>query len=159
MSDMVITFGELTPEQRHPAGGKGANLAQLHQMAYPVPDGLGVLPAAFDGDEISPEGWRQVQAHLARLGADADQVAFAVRSSALVEDSARASFAGEFETVLDVRGEEAILAAIHAVRRSRHSERVRAYSEARGLATHQDRVHQEHGYYLLGSCLTAKERR
>jgi pyruvate,water dikinase len=38
---------------------------------------------------------------------------------ALSEDSAQASFAGEFETMLDVRTDEAIRAAIQAVRQSR----------------------------------------
>lgn len=42
------------------------------------------------------------------------------------------TFAGEFETALDVHSDEMIRAAIHTVRRSRHSERVRAYSEAKG---------------------------
>ena len=35
--------------------------------------------------------------------------------------------------MLDVRTDEAIRAAIHTVRRSRHSERVRAYSQAQGM--------------------------
>jgi len=150
MSDMVITFGDMAPEHLRPAGGKGSTLARLYQMGYPVPDGLVVLPAAFSGDDILPKGWSQVQAHLARLGGDLVHAAFAVRSSALVEDSARASFAGEFETVLDVCVGEAVKAAIHTVRRSRHSERVRTYSEARGLDVHQDGVHPD-GAHLDGA--------
>ena len=70
-------------------------------------------------------------------GADHD-VAFAVRSSALSEDSAQASFAGEFETVLDVHTDEMVREAIHTVRRSRRYDRVRAYSEARGIDTAHD---------------------
>ena len=57
-----------------------------------------------------------------------------MRSSASVEDSAQASFAGEFETVLDMRKDQEILQAISTVRRSRSSTRARAYGQAQGLA-------------------------
>ena len=60
MADMIRTFEELTPEQQSSAGGKGSALARLYQAGYPVPDGLVVLPAAFDGDEMLPEAWAQV---------------------------------------------------------------------------------------------------
>ena len=135
MADMIHTFEELPPEQWPSAGGKGGTLARLYQAGYPVPNGLIVLPPAFDGDEMLPQAWAQVLAHLACLRGDDLQAAFAVRSSALAEDSAKASFAGEFETVLDVRTDEAVRSAIQTVRRSRHSERARAYSQARGLDT------------------------
>jgi pyruvate,water dikinase len=108
-------------------------LARLYQAGYPVPDGFVILPAAFSGDQLRAGAWAQVSAELTRLRSADDQASFAVRSSALSEDSAQASFAGEFETVLDVHGDDMIRAAIHTVRRSRHSERVRAYSEAKGL--------------------------
>jgi phosphohistidine swiveling domain-containing protein len=137
--DKVRLFDELTAEQQPLAGGKGGTLARLYQAGYPVPNGLVVLPAAFAGDEKSPdemsaEAWAQMQAKLARLRSGDPQTAFAFRSSALSEDSAQASFAGEFETVLDVSTDDEIQEAIRTVRRSRHSERVRAYSQARGLA-------------------------
>jgi len=65
-----------------------------------------------------------------------------LRSSALSEDSAQASFAGEFETVLDVHTDEMIRAAIQTVRQSRWTERVRVYSEAKGIkAGHPDEGH------------------
>jgi phosphohistidine swiveling domain-containing protein len=133
MNDTVCTFDKLTPDQRPVAGGKAGTLARLCQAGYPVPDGLVLLPAAFSGDDLSAEAWAQARAHVGRLRGADPQAAFAVRSSAIGEDSARASFAGEFETVLDVRTEEEVRAAIRTVRRSRHSERVRAYSESRGL--------------------------
>jgi phosphoenolpyruvate synthase/pyruvate phosphate dikinase len=98
-----------------------------------VPDGPLILPAAFSGDELLPEAWTAVQVHLDRMHRDDPDITFAVRSSAVSEDAARASFAGEFESVLDAATDEAVRDAIHAVRRSRHSERVRAYSEAQSL--------------------------
>ena len=136
MSEMVISLADLTAELQPRAGGKGATLARLYQAGYPVPDGFVILPHAFDGDELTAPAWAQVQSNLARLHHGKEgTTAFAVRSSALSEDSARASFAGEFETVLDVHSDEMIHAAIHTVRSSRHAERVQAYSEAQGMET------------------------
>ena len=136
MTVQVYAFADLPPEFFSSAGGKGGTLARLYQAGYPVPDGFVILPGAFAGNEeptdtLLPGVWNQVQDHLARLRGNDPEAAFAVRSSALAEDSARASFAGEFETVLDVRTDDAIRAAIQTVRRSRHSQRVRAYSQAR----------------------------
>jgi phosphohistidine swiveling domain-containing protein len=133
MSQMIRGLDELTAEQHALAGGKGGTLARLRQAGFPVPDGFLILPTAFDGEELKPEAWEQVQANLARLRKEVGEASFAVRSSALSEDSAQDSFAGEFETVLEVHADEMIRQAIQAVRRSRHSERVRVYSQARGL--------------------------
>ena len=138
MKHMIRSFDELTVEERPLAGGKGGTLSQLYQDGYPVPDGFVILPQAFAGDELTAGGWTAVQAQLERLRTvRGNSTSFAVRSSALSEDSAQASFAGEFETVLDVHSDEMIKAAIRTVRQSRHSERVRAYSEAHGI----DAVH------------------
>jgi pyruvate,water dikinase len=138
MSDVVRTFDTLTEEQQSLAGGKGGTLSRLHQARYPVPDGFVILPTAFAGDELTPDAWAQVSAHLARLRAGRNHVAFVVRSSAVAEDSAQASFAGEFETVLNVRADPDIRDAIHGVRHSRHSPRVKAYSQAHGIQAAHD---------------------
>jgi phosphohistidine swiveling domain-containing protein len=139
MTDLVRRFNELSVERQPLAGGKGGTLARLYQAGYPVPDGFVIMPAAFAGDELTPQAWSQVQDYLKRLRESGNgMTSFAVRSSALSEDSTQASFAGEFETVLDVRSAERVRDAIHAVRRSRRSERVRAYSQAKGMDTGHD---------------------
>jgi phosphohistidine swiveling domain-containing protein len=138
---MISSFKKLAEKQEPFAGGKGRILAKLYQAGYRIPDGFIILaakaaasmPTAFVGDDLTMEAWALVQAHLARLRKEEKGGAFAVRSSALGEDSALASFAGEFETVLDVRTDEEVRQAIHVVRRSRHSARVQAYSQAQGL--------------------------
>ena len=135
MSKQVKLFTELTADEWPAAGGKGGTLARLYQAGYPVPNGFVILPAAFTGEEITNDGWDQVQTYLARSRNGAQSESFSVRSSALSEDSALASFAGEFETVLDVRSDEMIREAIQTVRRSRLSERVHAYSRAKGMET------------------------
>ena len=52
---------------------------------------------------------------------------FAVRSSATVEDAAGMSFAGQFESILNVRGADALLAAIKSCWLSLFSERALVY--------------------------------
>jgi pyruvate,water dikinase len=137
---MITSFKQLTAEQAPRAGGKGKTLARLYRAGYSVPDGFILLPDAFDGDELRAAAWPQVQAQLTHLRQGGREPAFAVRSSAAGEDSARASFAGEFETVLAVRTDEEIRAAIHTVRRSRHAARVQAYRQAQGLAASEPEI-------------------
>ena len=135
MNKLVYPLTALPPTLFATAGGKGGALARLRQAGHAVPNGLVILPAAFVGAEIAPEAWHAVQAWLAAVpSTDGRTPAFAVRSSALREDSAAASFAGEFETVLDVSGDDAILAAIRTVVASQATERVHAYTAAMGLA-------------------------
>ncbi len=130
---MICSFEDLARDQEPLAGGKGRTLARLYRAGFPVPAGFIILPDAFAGDDLTHEAWALAQTQLTRLRAADKGGAFAVRSSALVEDSAQASFAGEFETVLDVRTDEEIRQAIRLVRRSRDSARVQAYSQAQGL--------------------------
>ena len=138
MSKMISTFTELSAEDRGLAGGKGGTLSRLFQAGYPVPDGFVILPSAFEKESLKPDAWHEIQDQLSAARRKNGQVAFAVRSSAVAEDSAFASFAGEFETVLDVHSDDAIRAAILQVHNSRMSERVQAYSKAKGMAGLQE---------------------
>ena len=134
MPDFITTFSAARMESGTPLGGKGGSLARLYQAGFPVPEGFVISPGAFEKDVLKPEAWAQVVERLEELRGAAGETAFAVRSSALSEDSLHASFAGEFETVLNVRDNEAIYEAIHTVYRSRHSERVAAYSRSKEMA-------------------------
>ncbi len=138
VSGSVRSIRELTADQLAFAGGKGGSLSRLHQAGFPVPDGFVIPPSAFADDGLTPDAWTQVRAHLSRMRAANRDVAFVVRSSALAEDSVEASFAGEFESVLNVRTDEEIRQAITTVRRSRSNERVLAYTQAKGIrAAHE----------------------
>lgn len=135
---MIRTFKELKEKEQMLAGGKGGTLARLFQAGYPVPDGFIILNTAFTGDKLKLEARIQVEVHLLRMRKKNKNITFAVRSSAKCEDSAQASFAGEFETVLDVSTDKSILEAIQKVRQSRQSGRVQAYSQVQGMdSTHE----------------------
>ncbi|MHA2295037.1 MAG: PEP/pyruvate-binding domain-containing protein [Candidatus Hodarchaeales archaeon] len=129
---LLISFSDLDNESRSRAGGKGGTLGYLYQAGYPIPDGFVIMPSAFEGDDLLTEAWSQIKKHLARFRKN-KIIAFAVRSSALAEDSAQASFGGQFETVLNVSSDEEIHEAILTVRKSRLSKRVQTYSHAKGL--------------------------
>ena len=138
MIDYVRSFKELEADRWADAGGKGGTLGRLYQAGYPVPDGFVILPQAFNGESIIPEAWDETVSLLDRMRKADGDISFAVRSSALSEDSAQASFAGEFETLLDMKTNQDVWDALHQVRNSRLSERVQAYSQAKGLAEEQE---------------------
>ncbi|GEP64816.1 hypothetical protein CBE01nite_25840 [Clostridium beijerinckii] len=138
MLDMIKSFKELTPELQSLAGGKGCMLSKMFQAGYPVPDGFVILPSAFKENILNQDAWNKIKHYLKEIRKNNESVLFAVRSSALSEDSAQASFAGEFETVLNVKTDEEIQSAIYEVFSSRESERVKAYSSVQGM----DQSHQ-----------------
>lgn len=99
-------------------GSKAGNLAALRRAGERVPDGLVVLPRA-DATLAAATAMR-------RFG----DVPLAVRSSSISEDLAAASFAGQYLTVLDVRGPNAITDAIVQVRRSAGNAAARGYGDS-----------------------------
>jgi YidC/Oxa1 family membrane protein insertase len=83
------------------AGGKGGNLAVIAAAGIAVPDGFVVTSEALgagDADMLSPKNWALVDALWKKMQFDRA----AVRSSGLNEDGEDRSYAGVFETVLDV---------------------------------------------------------
>ncbi len=73
-----------------------------------------------------------VLAELERMGGGAD-AAVAVRSSATAEDLPEASFAGQQETFLNVRGDAAVLDAMHQVFASLFNDRAISYRVHQGF--------------------------
>ncbi len=133
METMVKSFQALTPDLQALAGGKGGMLARLFQNGYPVPEGFIVFPSAFEGEQLRGQAWDEIRAALSAQRSHHEGALFAVRSSAVGEDSASASYAGAFETVLNRKTDQEIKDALATVVRSRLSERVRAYRSAQGM--------------------------
>ena len=100
-------------------GHKAATLAQLRNLGFDVPDGF-VIPA---GVQVSRE---EIATALARLG----DGPMAVRSSGVAEDLPDASFAGQYDTLLNVRGAEAVMDAAAACVESAHDRRIESYGHA-----------------------------
>ncbi|ASR46309.1 phosphoenolpyruvate synthase [Paenibacillus kribbensis] len=133
MGNEIKWFAEITPELQKWAGGKGGMLARMLQAGYPIPDGFIVFPQAFKGERLEKKTWKEIIRYLEKLRKDHPNASFAVRSSALSEDSAVASFAGEFESVLEVETNDDVLKALDVVHYSQYSERVQAYSAVKGI--------------------------
>ncbi len=134
----VYRLMQLPEEEMKSAGGKGRSLAKIIQAGIPVPEGWVILPSAFLRDELTHDARSVLLDEVNRLRSKGESTLLAVRSSALSEDSAQASFAGEFESILHVQSDEALFQAIRDVRASRHSQRVQAYSQVQGVQEHQE---------------------
>jgi pyruvate,water dikinase len=114
-------------------GGKAANLSVLAARGFRVPPGFSVSGSAAEFGR--PEVATQVERAYGELveAAGEDDVPVAVRSSAVDEDGAEASFAGQNETFLNVRGVEHLVSAMAECVASFTSERARAYRVQHGL--------------------------
>jgi rifampicin phosphotransferase len=102
-------------------GGKAKGLAQLINLDLPVPKGFVIVNARAG---IYPH---DLALAYGLLGGGK----VAVRSSALGEDAGDNSFAGQFETLLNVQGEAALKQAIDACVHSLDNERAKAYQNSR----------------------------
>lgn len=121
-------------------GGKVANLSRL-AAAHRVPTGMCLTTAAYaawldSGGGAWPDALRDELATryaemAARCESEAPQVA--VRSSAIDEDGQGASFAGQYETYLNIVGIEAVADAVSRCWASTRSEQVLEYRRQNGL--------------------------
>ncbi|HUF27038.1 MAG TPA: phosphoenolpyruvate synthase [Gemmatimonadaceae bacterium] len=169
---LVLPFAELSKEDVHRVGGKGANLGELARAELPVPDGFVVTIEAFDRfwresgladgaarhlkalDVDDPDALRAAAEALRLLVTEAPIPAdvrdailagyrslapgernpiVAVRSSATAEDTVQFSFAGMFESFLNVSGEERLLAQVRACWASTFGGRVLFYRLKQGM--------------------------
>jgi pyruvate, water dikinase len=139
------------------AGGKGASLARMAGLGLPVPPGFAVPAGALVA--ALPDGGAELRALLAEEDAaeraqrlvagidpppalrDAiaaayadlgDDVPVAVRSSACAEDSQAASFAGQQETYLHVRGAGDVIRRVRDCWASFFTERALFYRARKG---------------------------
>jgi pyruvate,water dikinase len=127
-------------ECRDPArvGGKAAHLGRL-AGSYPVPPGFCLAAKAPGGGAgegtLLPLEWSALAAAYEHLGrrCGRPRLPVAVRSSAVDEDGAQASFAGQHESYLNVVGAEAVAAAVGRCLASARAGRVLDYRRARGL--------------------------
>jgi len=111
ISLLDVTDLELDPNV---VGGKGAGLARLVALGLPVPPAL-VVPVEDGGEILDPDGL------LAALPEP-----FAVRSSAVGEDAADRSAAGQYESLIGVTRDR-LAEGVRTVHGSASSDRVRAY--------------------------------
>ncbi|PSR23655.1 MAG: hypothetical protein C7B45_02495 [Sulfobacillus acidophilus] len=128
-----LTQTNLTRQQ---VGAKAASLARMVQCGMHVPPGFVVTTAAHqaflaDANPTMPQAVRRaIEESLAQFP---PTVRFAVRSSGVMEDLEHASFAGQYDTVLDVAHSD-VLAAVQQCWASADTETAQVYARQRGVA-------------------------
>ena len=112
---MIYPLNRIPEDKLRYAGGKARSLSyMLTHTRIRIPEGY-VLPAGETADASD-------------MGKLKRNCTYAVRSSAISEDGENASFAGQYETVTDVKYED-IPEAIKTVQASARNERVKAYAD------------------------------
>jgi len=117
-------------------GGKAINLQKLITAGFPVPDGFVITTDAYReaASAASAGGMPPAIAEAIRVAyRQRGAPVVAVRSSATAEDLAGSSMAGQYETILDVQGEDAVLAAVERCWASVAGDRVGVYLRERGI--------------------------
>ncbi len=138
----AIGFDELGLEQIGLVGGKSAHLGDLRRAGFPVPPGFAVTTHAFDQIglpaslrprdakqfiETRPGPQAAAAAIAAAYAALGDDLPVAVRSSAVAEDGADASFAGVQDTYLWIRGADEVVDAVRRCWASYYNDEAVAY--------------------------------
>lgn len=128
MTALVLPFEELRAVDAGRVGGKCANLGELTGAGFPVPSGFAVTTDAVGArpDELAAAVGDAYRA----LG----EPPVAVRSSAIGEDGAEASFAGVQDTYLWRRGLDDVLDALRRCWASVGNAEAVAYRAERRLA-------------------------
>ncbi|HSG47645.1 MAG TPA: PEP/pyruvate-binding domain-containing protein [Longimicrobiales bacterium] len=124
-------------------GGKAAQLASVERLGFAVPRWFCIPAGAMDlalecapdagapdGPELPPAVEDALRSALTERGMSTAWVA--VRSSGLEEDGAERSFAGQFESVLNCRGEAEVARAVRRCWASAFSERIAVYRNVLG---------------------------
>ena len=131
-SGTVLWLGDDECHDASLVGGKAANLSRLAAV-FTVPPGFCLLANGDASAALAPGGpLHDAYGRLAESCA-ADAPVVAVRSSAVDEDGATASFAGQHETYLGVSGFEAVADAVERCWASGRSPRALEYRRQHGL--------------------------
>jgi len=116
--DYVAVTENCLPEHVGHVGGKAVGLGSLLQAGQQVPASFVVTARAYREYQrgqtrgMTPELRTAIAGGYAALCVHGADVPVAVRSSAVVEDSAEASWAGQFQTFLGVSGSAEVLARV-----------------------------------------------
>jgi pyruvate, water dikinase len=92
------------------------------------------IRAMVEKGTLPPEIEKQIRGEYARVSSGAPNASFAVRSSATAEDLPDASFAGQQETYLNIRGVDNVLEAVRRVYASLYNDRAIAYRVHKGYS-------------------------
>jgi pyruvate,water dikinase len=124
---------DLADAETATSGGKAAVLGRLLRAGLPVPLGFVVPTTAYasvdaaQGASVSPALFDAISRALGRLAGPSGEAHVAVRSSAIGEDTAEATAAGQHDTFLGVSGPDRVADAVRGCWASVWSARAVAY--------------------------------
>lgn len=116
---IILGLDQLSLDELAQLGGKASHLHTLKAAGFNVPSGIVIQSEDINLDDL-----------IHKL----DGFPVAVRSSCSLEDMENASFAGLYETILDVKNKSELKDAVIKCFESRRSGRVRDYLETKKIA-------------------------
>ncbi len=128
---MIYKFDEIKEEL--PVGGKAKGLSQLHQIGFKIPQFLVITLEGRDAFFENPK------AHFSWMTSGNK----AVRSSGMREDGIEQSFAGQFESYLNLTSTESIVQAVKDCIDSGENNRVKSYDSEGNEVNHVAVIIQE----------------
>lgn len=123
---MIYKLDEITKKDVQEVGGKAANLGELIKFGFNVPKGF-VCTAK--------ENKNNIYNMYDKLKLDK----VAVRSSAICEDGTQNSYAGQFETFLNIDKEE-IIKSVEKCYESNRSENIKGYINEKNIVDDNTKV-------------------
>lgn len=126
----IKTLEEITIKDISTVGGKAASLGELTQLGIPVPSGFVVTAQAFTKP---PPNFEK---EILKAFADLKVSRVAVRSSAIVEDGKKSSWAGQLESYLNVFRRD-LIQRVKVCHVSIYSKRALAYAIDKGIPKDQ----------------------
>jgi pyruvate, water dikinase len=123
---MIYKLDEITKKDVQEVGGKAANLGELIKFGFNVPKGF-VCTAKENKNNIYN---RYNKLKLDKV---------AVRSSAICEDGTQNSYAGQFETFLNIDKEE-IIKSVEKCYESNRSENIKGYINEKNIVDDNTKV-------------------
>lgn len=130
---MIKFLNEASNRDVNEVGGKAAALGELIKAGIPVPEGFVITT------KVSLNDIENVKKDIFKAFDKLSCKSVAVRSSGTREDSSTDSFAGQFETYLNIRKKD-LLDNIKKCMNSVSSSRIKAYCEERGIDKNKIRM-------------------
>lgn len=121
----IISFKDCTDVRI--VGGKAINLGRMANAGFPVPEGFAISTEVFHLFNESKTIPKEIQNEIIESYNALGGGLVAVRSSATAEDLKDTSMAGQYETYLNIEGNEQVLEAVANCLKSIELERIDTY--------------------------------
>lgn len=130
---MIVRLSRETSPNLNIIGGKACGLVRLLCAGFRVPGAWCIPASSTEGGDLSPELEGVLRGLWEKFVALRPGGRLAVRSSATAEDLDEASFAGIYQTKLDIDSADGLVAAVRECLSAVHAARAREYRSRQNL--------------------------